>query len=184
MIFSNTPFVCTSLVLKQTKFNTKPQKWQLTIRGFQFCSQQIAHSGPWCTLAHFDTHTHRHKRQPCNDISLWAIQGCHLNSNSSSWRIIQSAWFADHKDFYCLLCYSSSPCTELNVCLFACTLHVKLESAQAKLFSALYLRAHSMPQAWQSFPNSQCLVKVGIPEMWKSIMDDSSFGLSTRGEAW
>lgn len=37
-----------------------------------------------------------------------------------------------------------------------------------------------MPPVGQSFSNSQYLVKVGIPEMWKSIMDDSSFGLSTR----
>lgn len=91
------------------------------------------------------------------------------------------AQFAHHKSFYCLVHYSSSPCTELNMHLFACTLRVKRASAQAKLFPALYLTAHSVPQARQSFSNSQCLVKVGIPEMWKSIMDDSSFGLSSRG---
>lgn len=88
--------------------------------------------------------------------------------------------FAHHKEFYRL----SSPWTELNVLLFASTFHEppppRRTPPRAKLFSALYLAPCSAPPTRRSRSNSRRLVKVGRPEMWKSVMGDSSFGLSPR----
>lgn len=49
---------------------------------------------------------------------------------------------------------------------------------RAELFSASYITPCSTPPTRQSRSNSRRLVKEGLPEMWKSVMDDSSFGLS------
>lgn len=85
--------------------------------------------------------------------------------------------FTVSSEFYRL----SSPWTELNMCLFASTFHARPQNPpapRAKLFSALYLTPCSTPPTRRSRSNSQRLVKVGLPEMWKSVMGDSSFGLS------
>lgn len=98
--------------------------------------------------------------------------------SSSSWRVLQTALLLQiikrftvfHQGEQTWMCARLHPHYMLDSTL--------PETPGAKLFSALYLTSHSMPQTPQSCSNSRCLVIVGLPEMWKSIMGDSSFGLS------
>lgn len=126
----------------------------------------------------------RHERRPCVDVwqtapLAWSAESCR---NPSSWRVLESqlnvCW--SERDLPPFISVDRAKCVPVCIDIPCQTPEPPPphHHPRAKLFSALYWAPCSTPPTRRSRSNSRRLVKVGLPEMWKSVMGDSSFGPS------